>query len=479
MIDYSVIFPETFFISSLLLLLLLGLVVKPRISNLLVLVSAVITLLLLICHFLVLQDDILLCYHNQLDNSLYGCGTHVLFNSLLKVDTNVRIIQAFVLISGIAVLLLLNLSKCQYRYEFSILTAFVLFAMLTLISTNNLISFYLAFELMSISLYVLTCFNQDSLYSCEAGVKYLTLGSLSSCIMLYGISFLYGYTGHTDFDKLTVFLQDHKITYGIAFGLMCIFISLCFKLAIAPFHIWAPDVYQGAPTIVTAFLSTTSKVVLVALFIPFYGVISASFTTDIWKHLLLCMAVLSVLISALGALRQQNLKRLFAYSSIGHMGHIFAVLSVSSGTHGVEVILGVVFYLMIYIVTNIGLFAYLVGVDDDHCVIENLSGICKVQPILAFCLAVLLFSMSGIPPLAGFFVKLYIYKLLIASNFIKLTLILIAASIISCCYYLNIIRAIYFDRTACNNPVNPGKGLSSVIIAAMLINALLPLMFLY
>ncbi|OEY86627.1 NADH-quinone oxidoreductase subunit N [Wolbachia pipientis] len=458
--DYIHIFPETFFIVSLLVLLLLGIVVKPRIIHLLVLVCAVITLVLLIIKTLLGRKHLDL----------------TLFNSLLRLDIYVELVQVFVLTSGIAVLLLLNFSKQQYKYEFSILIAFALFAMLALISTNNLISFYLAFELMSIPLYVLACFNQNSRYACEAGVKYFTLGSLSSCIMLYGISLLYGYTGETDFTKLSEVLQGYKVTDGMIFGLICIFISLCFKLAIAPFHMWAPDVYQGAPTIVTAFLSTTPKAVLIALFMKFVHLVTSNL---VWQYTMLCMSALSVLISALCALRQRNLKRLLAYSSIGHIGHMFAVLSIGYDTYMLGVVISVFVYLVIYIATSIGLFAYLIVMDDDDCTIESLSGIGKIQPVLAFGLSILLFSMSGIPPLAGFFTKIFIYTLLIASEFIVVPLIMIAASVISCYYYLSIIKVIYFDKAGYNKLINPGKGLSFIIISAVLINVLLPPVLVY
>ncbi|WP_395463144.1 NADH-quinone oxidoreductase subunit N [Wolbachia endosymbiont of Cantharis cryptica] len=446
--NYIQILPEAFSIISALVLLLLGIVFNRRTINLLALGCTVITLIILI----------LLAENNEI----------FLFNSLLKLNLYIRSAQGLILTAGVLVLLLLNLSKYDYKYEFSILILFALFGMITLVSANNLISFYLAFELMSISLYILASFNKDSVYSCEAGVKYFTLSALSSCIMLYGMSLLYGYIGQINFSEMSLFLQNHQITYGIVFGLVFVLIGLCFKLAIAPFHMWAPDVYQGAPTIVTAFFSTAPKAAIVTFLIRFF---MDEELVDVEKYIqpvLLYISALSVLISAFGALYQQNLKRLLAYSSIGHGGFIFASLSIFTrmGTDSS------LMYLVIYIITSIGLFSYFIQIDDDDCNIANLSGIGKKRPVLAFHLSVLLLSMSGIPPLAGFFAKLFIFKSLIKSGFISLSLILVVASVVSCYYYLNIIKAMYFDR-ASGNTIAYSKGLFIITSAASLINIVL------
>ncbi|APR98529.1 NADH-quinone oxidoreductase subunit N [Wolbachia endosymbiont of Folsomia candida] len=448
--NYLQILPETFSIISSLILLLLGIIFNRRVTNLLVLGCTVVTLIILI--FSVEINDIFL------------------FNSLLKLNLYIRSAQGLILSTGILVLLLLNLSKYSYKYEFSILILFSLFGMITLVSANSLISFYLAFELMSIPLYVLASFNRDSVYSCEAGVKYFTLSALSSCIMLYGMSLLYGYTGQTNFSELSLFLQNNQITYGIVFGLVFILIGLCFKLAVAPFHMWAPDVYQGAPTIVTAFFSTAPKATLLVFLIRFINEELVGIQKYV-QPILIYVSVLSVLISAFGALRQKNLKRLFAYSSIGHVGFIFAALSIFTQA-GIS---SALMYLVIYIITSIGLFSYFIQIDDDDCNIANLSGIGKKQPILAFHLSLLLLSMSGIPPLAGFFAKFFIFKSLINSGFISLSLVLVIASVISCYYYLNIMKAMYFDKVS-SSKIDCSKGLLVVTIVASLVNLIL---FLY
>ncbi|GFR20821.1 NADH-quinone oxidoreductase subunit N [Trichonephila clavata] len=345
---------------------------------------------------------------------------------------------------------------------------FILFSMASIGLPGT--SGFVAFELMSISLYVLASFNKDSIYSCEAGVKYFTLSALSSCIMLYGMSLLYGYTGQVNFSELGSFLQNHQITYGIVFGLVFVLIGLCFKLAIVPFHMWAPDVYQGAPTIVTAFFSTAPKAALVTFLIRLMNEELVNVKSYV-QPIFLYVSALSVLISAFGALRQQNLKRLLAYSSIGHIGFIFASLSIftQAGTDSA------LMYLVIYIITSIGLFSYLVQIDDDDCDIANLSGIGKKRPIVAFHLSVLLLSMSGIPPLAGFFAKFFIFKSLINSGFISLSLILVIASVISCYYYLNIMKVMSFDK-ASGNKVAYSRGLFIITSVVSLINLVL---FLY
>lgn len=445
--NYIQILPETFSIISTLVLLLLGIIFNRRTINLLALACVVTTLVLLIFSA--------------------GSSEIFLFNSLLKLNLYIRSSQGLILATGILVLLLLNLSKYDYQYEFSILILFALFGMITLVSANSLISFYLTFELMSISLYVLASFNKDSLYSSEAGVKYFTLSALSSCIMLYGMSLLYGYTGQTNFTELSSFIQNNLITYGIVFGLVFILIGLCFKLAVVPFHMWAPDVYQGAPTIVTAFFSTAPKAALVAFLIR---LMNEEFINirEYAQPILLYVSALSVLISAFGALRQQNLKRLFAYSSIGHVGFLLAALAIFTQAGAASALM----YLVIYIITSIGLFAYFIQIDDDDCNIANLSGIGKKQPILSFHLSLLLLSMSGVPPLAGFFAKFFIFKSLIISGFISISLILVISSVISCYYYLNIMKIMYFDK-ASNSKIVCSRPLLTVTIVASLVNLIL------
>ncbi|QKX00934.1 NADH-quinone oxidoreductase subunit NuoN [Wolbachia endosymbiont of Dipetalonema caudispina] len=441
---YVQILPEIFSVISSLVLLLLGIVFSRRIINLLALSCTVITLAILI--FSAESSEVFF------------------FNALLKLNLYIRSAQGLILIIGMLAFLMLDLSKYNYEYEFSILVLFALFSMITLVSTNSLISFYLAFELMSISLYILASFNKNSIYSCEAGIKYFTLSVLFSCVMLYGISLLYGYTGKIDFSQLSLFIQNYQVTYGAILGIIFILIGLCFKLAIVPFHVWVPDVYQGAPTIVTMFFSTAPKAALITFLIRLMNEELINIKNYI-QYIFLYFSALSVLISAFGALRQRNLKRLFAYSSIGHVGFMLASLSVFTRM-GIDSSL---IYLIIYIVTSIGLFACFIQMDDDDCNVANLAGIGRKYPILAFHLSILLFSMAGIPPLAGFLAKLFVFKSLITSGFVSLSFVLIIASIISCYYYLNIIKVMYFDNQV-NDRIAYSNGLFIITSIASLIN---------
>ncbi|MDG7055992.1 MAG: NADH-quinone oxidoreductase subunit N [Wolbachia endosymbiont of Meromenopon meropis] len=442
--SYIQILPEIFSIISSLMLLLTGIVLNHRITNFLAFCCITITLLILI--FLTENNEFFL------------------FNSLLKFNLYIRSAQGLILIVGALILLLLNLSSYNFKYEFSILILFAVFGMITLVSANNLISFYLAFELMSLPLSVLANFNKDSVYSCEAGVKYFTFSSLSSCIVLYGISLLYGYTGQVNLHQLSLFIQNHHLVYGIIFGLAFIFIGLCFKLAVVPFHMWAPDVYQGSPTIVTAFFSSAPKVAILTFLIRFMNEELTNIKNYI-QPIFFYVSVLSVVASTLGALRQKNLKRLFAYSSIGHIGFIFASLSTFTQV-GINSSL---IYLIIYIITSIGLFSYFIQIDDDDCNIINLSGMWKKHPVLAFHLSVLLFSMAGIPPFAGFFAKFLIFKNLINSNFISLSLIFALTSVVSCYYYLNIVKVLYFDKDT-DSKITYSNMLFAIISASSLAN---------
>ncbi|UWI83218.1 NADH-quinone oxidoreductase subunit N [Wolbachia endosymbiont of Howardula sp.] len=445
MIDIQIL-PELFFISSTMCLLLLGIVLHSRTINLLALSITIITFILLI-----LTID-----------------THEIFilNSLLKLNCYIRYAQLLVLTTGILILLLLYLSKTHYKYEVSILILLSIFGMLNVIASNSFISFYLSFELMNLSLYILTAYNKDSQYSCEAGIKYFILSILSSCIMLYGISLIYGYTGKVNFSEISIFYTNNQISYGLLFGLLFIIIALCFKLAIAPFHIWVPDVYQGAPTIITAFFSTSPKVTLVTFLIRFLNEELISIGQN-FQPIFLCCALLSVLLSSFGALHQRNMKRLLAYSSIGHVGFILASLSVFTQ----EGISSALIYLLIYVITTVGLFAFFIQIDDDDCNITHLSSMRIKSPVLAFHMSILFLSMSGLPPLAGFFAKLFVFNSLIQSGYFITSVILAISSIISCYYYLNIIKMIYFDH-AVDEQINYSQTLIYVISLISLLNIL-------
>ncbi|GHM58534.1 MAG: NADH-quinone oxidoreductase subunit N [Candidatus Mesenet longicola] len=418
--NFLYIIPEIFLALSSMILLLFGKILNRNAAYLSAFACAVITIIITVF--------------------TYKNGQILIFNSLLKLNLYTHLTQILILILGAIILLMLFFSKYDYSYEFPVIILFSLFSMMAIIGANDLISFYLAFELQSITLYVLACFERKSIYSSEAGVKYFTLGALSSCIMLYGMSLIYGYTGKTNFTDLAVFFSNYE-TLGAVLGVMLILLSICFKISIAPFHLWAPDVYQGSPTIVTAFFAIAPKATFVTLLIrllseEFTGIMQYS------QNILIFASTLSVAISAFGATQQQNLKRLFAYSAIGHAGYM--LIAIALGTQ--EGVTSAFIYLIIYLITNIGLFSYLVQIDDDNCNIECLAGLGKKNPIIAFNLSILMLSMAGIPPIAGFFSKFYVLSSLIKFGFINLSIVLIILSVVACYYYLRVIKVIYFDE---------------------------------
>ncbi|WP_339045649.1 NADH-quinone oxidoreductase subunit N [Candidatus Mesenet endosymbiont of Agriotes lineatus] len=420
--NFLYIIPEIFLALSSMILLLFGKILNRNTAYLSAFACAVITITIAVF--------------------TYKSGQILIFNSLLKLNLYTHLTQILILILGAIILLMLFFSKYDYSYEFPVIILFSLFSMITIIGANDLISFYLAFELQSITLYVLACFERKSVYSSEAGVKYFTLGALSSCIMLYGMSLIYGYTGKTNFTDLTVFFSNYEtLSLGAVLGAMLILLSICFKISIAPFHLWAPDVYQGSPTIVTAFFAIAPKATFVTLLIR---LLSEEFTgmMQYWQNILIFVSILSVAISAFGAMQQQNLKRLFAYSAIGHAGYM--LIAIAIGT--LESITSAFIYLIIYLISNIGLFSYLVQIDDDSCNIECLAGLGKKDPIVAFNLSILMLSMAGIPPIAGFFSKFYVLSSLIKFGFINLSVVLIILSVVACYYYLRVIKVIYFDE---------------------------------
>ncbi|QXK91997.1 NADH-quinone oxidoreductase subunit N [Neoehrlichia mikurensis] len=419
------IIPEAFLISSSLILLLLGIKFDKTLIHISSMVTIFITILLLIYRF----------YINEV----------IIFNSLLKSSLYIWLSKLIILSLSEVILLMFLLSKQEYCYEFSIMILFAVFGFITLIGANNLLSFYLSFEIQSISLYALTCFNKHLPRSSESGIKYFILGALASCIMLYGISLIYGYSNSIDFNELSkYFFENKSIPIGVILGVIFILISFCFKLSVAPFHMWTPDVYQGSPTIVTAFFSIIPKATFILLLIR---VLSEVFSGHImyWQQILICVSVISICVSSLGAIKQNNLKRLFAYAAIGHVGYMLVAISIFTNSS----IIASISYLILYAVMNIGLFAMLLQYKDDDCDILNITNLCSRNPLTALCITIIILSMAGIPPLGGFFIKYDILLSLIENNFIKLAVLFALMSVVACYYYLRIIRVIYFD--SCNS----------------------------
>lgn len=334
------------------------------------------------------------------------------------------------------------------RFEFPLLMLFSGIGMMLMTSVTNLMSLYVSLELSSLCLYVLAAIRRDSVQSGEAGIKYFILGALSSGLLLFGISLVYGYTGSVDYDMIASTLQAHQgdVPVGAVLGLVFILAGIAFKISAVPFHMWTPDVYQGAPTPVTAFFAIVPKVAALAMMIrllaqPFYPL------TEDWTQIVSFMCVASMLWGAFAGLAQENIKRLLAYSSIGNMG--YALIGVVAGIP--EGHAAVILYLTIYMIMTAGTFAMLMALKRNGQVIENISdlaGLSKTSPFIAYSMAALMFSMSGIPPLAGFFSKLFIFQAAVESGHFTIAVIGVLASVVASYYYLRIIKVMFFDEAA-------------------------------
>jgi len=332
------------------------------------------------------------------------------------------------------------------RFEYTVLIVFATLGMMIMISANNLMSLYLGLEMQSLSLYVIATFNRDDERSTEAGLKYFVLGAVASGMLLYGSSLVYGFSGTTDFQILgNMFATEHgpDASIGMIVGIVFILAGLSFKVSAVPFHMWTPDVYEGAPTPVTAFFSVGPKIAAIALFIrvmvgPFGDLVQH------WQQIIVLISVASMLLGAFAAINQTNIKRMMAYSSIGHVGYALIGLVVANEA-GVR---GIMIYMAVYLFMNMGAFACILTMRRAGRMVENisdLSGLSKTHPMVAAALAIFMFSMAGIPPLAGFFSKLYIFFAAVESGFFALAIIGVMSSVVGAFYYLRIIKVVYFD----------------------------------
>ena len=327
------------------------------------------------------------------------------------------------------------------KFEYPVITLLSILGMFFMVSANDLILFYLGLELQSLSLYILVSIDRDNLKSSEAGIKYFVLSALSSGLLLYGCSLLYGFTGSTNFEVISNNTGDLNI--GTIFAMIFILVGLAFKVAAVPFHMWTPDVYEGSPTSVTSFLSTVPKIAGIAVFIrfmysPFHGII------DQWQYVLVFISIASMILGAVAAIGQNNIKRLIAYSSIGHIG--YAIAGIASGTeNGFKSALT---YILIYAVMNIGIFAFIFLMKRKGKYVEEiseLSGASKNHPLTSLALLIILFSLAGLPPLAGFFAKFYIFMAVIESGMYTLAIVGLVTTVVSAFYYIRIIKIMYFD----------------------------------
>ena len=329
-------------------------------------------------------------------------------------------------------------------YEFPILILLATAGMMVMVSAGDLIALYLGLELMSLSLYVVAAIDRDNARSVEAGLKYFVLGALSSGMLLYGASLVYGFTGTVSFAGIAKAASGGGI--GLTIGLVFVFAGLCFKVSAVPFHMWTPDVYEGAPTPVTAFFASAPKVAAMALFVR---VALTAFPTIAiqWQQIVVFVSIASMGLGAFAAIGQTNIKRLLAYSSIGHMG--FALIGLASGT--AEGVQGVLVYMALYVAMTLGTFSCVLAMRRAGGNVENisdLSGLSRTNPPLAFLLAMMMFSLAGIPPLAGFFAKFYVFLAAINAGLFTLSVIGVLASVVGAYYYLLIIKVMYFDEPA-------------------------------
>ncbi len=344
------------------------------------------------------------------------------------------------------------------RFEYAILIVFATLGMMMMISANDLISLYVGLELQSLSLYVIAAFQRDDTRSTEAGLKYFVLGAVASGMLLYGASLIYGFTGATNFDQLAELLHGadggQEASIGVIFGIVFILAGLAFKVSAVPFHMWTPDVYEGAPTPVTAFFSVAPKIAALALLIrvmvgPFGGLVEQ------WQQILIFISVASMALGAFAAINQNNIKRLIAYSSIGHVGYALIGLCVG-GEEGVR---SVLIYLAIYLFMNIGVFACILNMRRDGAMVEginDLAGMSRTHPMLALALAIFMFSMAGIPPFAGFFGKLYIFLGAIQAELYGLAVLGVLSSVVAAYYYIRIVQLVYFEEA--DQPLDRSSG---------------------
>ncbi|HEV2560505.1 MAG TPA: NADH-quinone oxidoreductase subunit NuoN [Rhizomicrobium sp.] len=389
------------------------------------------------------------------------------FGGAFGVDAFVRFAKLLTLLGAVLSLVMaqnyFNNEKIA-RFEFPVIVLFAVLGMMLMVSASSFIALYMGLELQSLALYVLAAFARDNLKSSEAGLKYFVLGALSSGMLLYGISLIYGFTGTTEFAGVAGVIKTTGVSIGLIFGIVFLIAGLAFKISAVPFHMWTPDVYEGAPTPITAFFSMAPKVAAMALFlrailIPFPDAIHQ------WQQIIIFVSILSMALGAVAAIGQTNIKRLMAYSSIGHMG--FALLGLAAGTTaGVQ---GVLIYLTIYVITNAGVFVCILAMRRDGEMVEtiaDLSGLARTQPNLAFVFAALMFSLAGIPPLAGFFAKFYVFLAAIEAHLYALAIIGVVASVVGAYYYLRIVKIMYFDEPAPAFEGEMGAGLNTILIGA-------------
>jgi NADH-quinone oxidoreductase subunit N len=408
-----------------------------------------------------------------------GGERRVGFYGMFVTDAFALFMKALVLIgSAVTILMGMRYNEEQgiARFEFPVLVLLATTGMMVMISANDLITLYVGLELQNLALYVVASFNRDSVRSSEAGLKYFVLGALSSGMLLYGASLIYGFTGTTAFADLAQLVSGGAVpSTGVIIGLVFVVVGLAFKVSAVPFHMWTPDVYEGAPTPVTAFFAVAPKVAALALFVRF---MIAPFGPLIgeWRQIIIFLSIASMVLGAFAAIAQQSIKRLMAYSSIGHVG--YALIGLAAGTaNGIR---GVLVYMTIYLFMTVGTFAVILCMRRNGRMLEGISdlaGLSRSQPGLALALAIFMFALSGIPPTAGFFAKLYVFLAAIDAKLTGLAVIGVVTSVVSAFYYLRVVRVMYFDEPVgvFDRPITPElKGVLFVTAVVTLFFFLVP-----
>ena len=426
--NLNLILPEIFISFSIMFLLVLG-VFKKESSKLIFNLSL----------FVILITTIITI------NETFSVSRITLFNKSVVIDHLSSFMKIITLICGFLVLIISSSYLKTFKLfniEYPILILSSILGMMIMISSNDLIVFYMGLELQSLALYVLATYNRDQLKSSEAGLKYFVLSALSSGLLLYGCSLVYGFSGSTNFDLISNQLNSNE--YVLTFGIVFILVGLAFKISAVPFHMWAPDVYEGSPTTVTLFFTMVPKIAALTVFIRFLYV-PFSNLLDQWQMIVVFLSIASMLFGAIAAIGQTNIKRLIAYSSIGHIGYTLAGLATASN----EGIQSSITYILIYVVMNLALFSCLLMLKRNNQYyedIDDLSGLSKNHPLLSLCLLAILFSLAGIPPLAGFFAKFYIFTAVLEQSMYFLAIVGLLSTVVAAFYYLRIIKIIYFDK---------------------------------
>jgi NADH-quinone oxidoreductase subunit N len=398
-------------------------------------------------------------------------GNNTAFNGMFIDDGFARFAKVTILVSAAAVLVMSQdymSRRGLLKFEYPILIALAAVGMMMMVSAGNLMSLYMGLELQSLSLYVVASFRRDSVKSTEAGMKYFVLGALSSGLLLFGASLVYGYTGTTDFAAIVDATRGGQTSVGMLIGLVLVVSGLAFKVSAVPFHMWTPDVYEGSPTPVTAFFATAPKVAAMGLFARVVHDAFGGVASD-WQQVVALLSLLSMFLGAIAAIGQTNIKRLMAYSSIAHMG--YALMGLASGTEaGVQALL---VYMAIYVTMNIGTFAFIMSMEKDGQPVVDISAlhlISKTAPTKAFAMAALLFSLAGVPPLLGFFGKFYVLRAAYDAGLAWLAIAGVIASVIGAYYYLRIVFFMYFGQEQDdaldhrNTPVLTGFLMASALI---------------